>query len=830
MTSNIVNMYNKRSNGYQSVITAFNDKEVRAATLDDVRNATLVYYKDTFRAQKYEQDYGKFGYNNEYLFYIQKYRQVLTTSQFVNFTNSHPDETFALIFNEDGDEKCLWAYDVSVENQTVIHIFNNMAGAGSLQEIAIIKNKFGSYEWDEPEALFEGLKIEPKTFHSAQYNEQVSYQFIFPDDTVQHYDWSVGGYYYGVIRLHWINHRRDSHAGDILRKALQLANHTRVICCYFGGNNYKFTNVINKNGIQDTLMRYGIHTADEDDRCHYDDRFHLDEDPFGADDLDASTIERITEYLSTTLKNKAELEQDDDNDYTSATLLVLDKPMRGCRRPIYHLFYGAKSGDAIDVVDLIRGELEIKGLIPVSAYHLAAKDGKYYRISHNFFGYMKEKIATTEIDQTSFEEWNSEKSIHPELLKALAEYSTTELMLPMVRLLNVIPFGATFIEQLIKTGHIELACELARKIGTEGDNINFRCYSLKDIFIGSNPEATSVMGVLDLSKPCYDFLMECDDHASGNLNKFITRYNAIKRFIPDNIFTTAGSKMVDMYTYLNEKRMISFSGIKGGSVNLLDYPEEMKQIYKMMNKIPTKFSNPSLKDTAMTKYKEIVKVYFNLIIGEINPASELVFLEFGLGMPTEAEVLDMLTRREKAANNALDNYKAKLDAARRARLESQFAIRRKQVAKLETTKEFEKKRDYTVIAPSAIFGEDDCYSIEHEGKCMDHCVYRNYSTDIAEGKYTVVYLRHKKNPEDGWVTIGITEDGRINQTYTFHDRTISPEAAQAIVEWAESKAGLGTFKSEGRLISPGGWNYAVPLPKLPDVDKDWLKKLQTITE
>ena len=87
-------------------------------------------------------------------------------------------------------------------------------------------------------------------------------------------------------------------------------------------------------------------------------------------------------------------------------------------------------------------------------------------------------------------------------------------------------------------------------------------------------------------------------------------------------------------------------------------------------------------------------------------------------------------------------------------------------------------------------------------------------------------MRLSKNPATPYVTIGINRSGRINQTYTEHDRPITEMQAQAIVKWAKSKKGLVTFKSEGRDTNPGGWPYGVSVPDLPPVTNEtWLKKL-----
>ena len=78
------------------------------------------------------------------------------------------------------------------------------------------------------------------------------------------------------------------------------------------------------------------------------------------------------------------------------------------------------------------------------------------------------------------------------------------------------------------------------------------------------------------------------------------------------------------------------------------------------------------------------------------------------------------------------------------------------------------------------------------------------------------------------VTIGITQEGRINQTFGVNDQYITKEQAEAIAEWATNRKGMVTFKSEHKDVAPGGWPKGVGIPVLPEPDADWLKKLAEI--
>ena len=88
-----------------------------------------------------------------------------------------------------------------------------------------------------------------------------------------------------------------------------------------------------------------------------------------------------------------------------------------------------------------------------------------------------------------------------------------------------------------------------------------------------------------------------------------------------------------------------------------------------------------------------------------------------------------------------------------------------------------------------------------------------------------MYLRLKDRPDESLVTIGITKDGRINQTYGKNDDQISVEEAMAIAQWAKAKAGFVHFQGERGDVYPGGWNRGAALPSLPMVSEEWQERL-----
>lgn len=794
--------------------------------LTDIDGSTVVYVNDNFRVQSSEPE--KAGYG---IFYIQKYQKILTNPQFCDFIKSHPDEKFLVMDNTHGNATHFWAYTVSEPNQLTLHIFNKMDDVAVMKEVAILRTKFGTVEWEKPEILDDRVKIEAYTDNEGKENECTRHYFSVKGYGSKHYDYASSSYRIGEEDISWINYD-DNHyeTKDIINRALNIPGQTRVLCKYNGGDSYSYEITANKFSLLDPTVRYGIR-GDASDRTYswyIRDRFHTDEEPFPDLPLDEETMSRVKTFMTTVLKNLQK--QNPFHVFWETNLVVLDKPIPGHRRPTYHFLHGILTADTVDVVDVCRGELQIEGMEPVNCYHLRGEDGKYYRISHNFFGKIKSNIKEAEIDVTSFEEWNDTRAVHPELVATLSKYGDKSVDLTLIRLLNTLPFGVTFIEQLIKTDHVQLGHYLARKIRTEADNPNYRCSSLTDILPGVNPDGTTILEVMNMTKPCYNYLMEDIDETNSSLGKFIAKYKAVKCFLPDGIFTSAGSKSVEEYMWLYNKNKHYTQGLVHCEIiDFINYPEEVKTIYKMYQKIDRVFKGDALWD-ATRKYSEIVGAYIKMKNIGFNPSEQLVFLEFGLGMGVK-EALDMLDRREKAANNAIENCRAKLEEPIRQAVEKTYDSRKAAIKKLESDKKLEKDpafEKYIVIAPSRIYDKEDTRSIEHEGRYMDHCVYNAYSKDIANGEYTVVYLRSKTSPEDGLVTIGIDERGRINQTYTFHDRGISKEQAAAIVAWAKSKEGLVWFNTDSGAVCPGGWNCSVPVPALARPDPEYIKKLSTV--
>lgn len=806
-------------------------------SLEVLNGATTVYFKSRFTVQKYEQDYDT---NQTQIYFVQKYNQIFTAVQFIDFVRKHPEENFVLTSDDYAEANCIYVFSEAVPYQVTLHCFNSMEGDGLFHEIAIIKNTYGECTWEEPLIFTNKVKIVQEHGNYGR-NENIYHRFSIPSENAY--------YNRDTTSVRWINNGSNSiNTYDLLAKILIIPNKTRVVFNYTGGDSYNFDVVLSQLGLEEPQKRYGIDPNAISHSWYCNDYYHTGADdtfPEGSD-LSESTWERVKAHILNVLETKEGKISSLNNtrtyygrnnnaqDVSATRLLVITRPLPGHRRPTYHYILGISSAGATDVVEIARGELQTADMTPVNIYYLNANTGKFNRVSHRLLGALRnDLVEKCEIDKVSFTEWNEDKnSSNKELMKTLAECGLEDFDLPKVKLLRKLPFGMLFIEQLIKGNYKTLAFSLAEKITGEADNWNYVCNSLTDVLPGCNPDGRSLMEVLNMNKPCFNFLMS--DMGDINLNTFITKYKTMKKLVEGGILTANNSKLVDQYMTLDNRDRNTWRCGTGRYLDIADYPEDLKSVYKMTNRLDALFGKESNNSyDANRRYREICSAYFQFKDFGWSPEENKIFIEFSLGTD-QYKALQELSEREKAANTALKIYRAKIEEVQRKRIEDSFAARNNALKKLESTETLRKEssifKPYTVIKPTQIYGEDVAGSIEKEGRDMDHCVFRQYADTIARGEYTVMYLRYANSPEESLVTIGITSDGRINQTYVKHDYGITETQAAAIVEWAKSKKGLVTFKNnDGRNVSPSGWCYSVDLPDLPRPDKTWLAKLARTT-
>lgn len=801
---------------------------IEGVSLERLLNMSLVCVTYGFAAQdKNQTDW------HTKIYYVPTRESIYTKEQIRKLFDENPNEEFLLVDNNYSRFNNLWAYVDTKDNALKSTIIGLGVKTGKMIPLAELNNKFGEAKWDN-----DNCKILDK--------EAVEHMYL---DTSRHYrDDDEGNPYHIVLHTEPKSgyktdiynflvvgnvEGRQCDSSSLIRDYLQIPGKTRLILEIYNDNlSYKIG--INELALESPTKRLGIRvTRDPNENRYYDSYkyklFHADEEFDDGAELDSATFGRIVNEI--TEKLKAGEGKEPNMDYYQRRsivrvydVLAISSPVGGHRRPTYHLIRGFKVGEAIDVVEICRGELLIKDMLPVSCYYLNGLNGKYCLVSHRLFSAVKEIVQRAHVDETTFQTWTEERSLHPSLLKAVAACASGSISLPTIKQFNKIPFGALFLEHLIKQKCFKTAEFFSSYITERADNMNYVCSSLEDILPGCDPEGSSLSKILNFDKIVTEMLLKEEPQ------NFIDRYIALRRFCADGV-TKDRLEMVDKYMNLVSEGWSQWRCRTGRTVNIIDYPADLKSVNKMLTKIKSFFIQKNSWE-AKRHYQEIVEAYFQFKDFGWDPEKYQIFIEFGLGSDEEA-AMEMLRDRERAANTALAIYNDKIDEIAHRESEAKYAYRKKHaLSKLESTATMAKAKrslfdKYIVIAPSQIYGETVVGSIEKEGSDMGHCVYRSYAGQIANGEYTVMYLRLKDEPEKSLVTIGIDRKGRINQTFGLHDSQITREQAEAILEWANAKKGLVNFKSEHYDVRPGGWNPSVSIPETEEItDKDWLKKLR----
>ena len=800
--------------------TGFN--EVRwKPSIEEMRTATVVFVTDGFKAQGYD------GSTSKSLYYVSKNKTIYNKDQFTKLVMENPDELFMLVSDYKANEYDIWTFVDSTTNNLQLTFFKFNGKTGTMVKIAYMRNKPGTCIWDENSITFNPDYVKKFEKSENSYSSQQDYwqMALKLKDSDARYHTTQNTFY--IIGEDDYNGQKNTL--NIMVEYLKLPGKTRIVS-EIGYSEIYHKVSTDETAMKDVTTRYGIrdNKAMRDYYCYR--HIHFDEVFDEGADLDKTTWERVSNHIKSVLEGGAGT-QERIGEYNNKvgiktkSMIVISAPIGMHRRQTYHYIKGFLSNGTVDIVELARGELLMKDMTPVNCYYLCS-NGKYVRVSHGLYGDIKNTMVGIEVDKVSFEEWNESKSIHPELLNAITAAGDA-IKLEKVKLFNRVPFGALYLEHLIKGANYDLAENFAEYITERADNMNYVCGSLRDVLPGCNPDGTSLMKVMDMNKPCFDLLMT---YSHSGTNQFIAAYKAIKRLIPGGIVTKESEKIFRQYMELYGMNWVEYRCRTGRTVNIIDYPAEIKSIYKMINKIRNAFPADSYEP--MRNYEEIVMAYFQFKDFGWEPADSQIFIEFGLGDLSETR--KMIRDREHAANVALSIYEDKIDELAHQRAENHYAHRMDALNKMVSTQKMAKGsksgllKKYVITAPTQIYGEDVVGSIEKEGRDMRHCVYRSYAGQIAGGTYTVLYLRLAKATEQSLVTIGITNEGRINQTFGVDDTEITKEQAEAIVEWATQREGMVTFKSEHKDVFPGGWARGVNVPSLPEPNAEWLRKLAEI--
>ena len=815
------------------------NKGKRPLTPQDITEMTLIIEKDGFEVQNFEENL-----ESTRIFYIQKYNVVLTAPQVEEFCDQHANELFLLVDNYNADMDDIWFYVISETDNLTVYCYHAVGG-GHMSHFATLHNVPGESTWQEPQLVpgsqCLGIDTEDKHY-SYRTSEPNKFYFKFQKSSSSYINSTDSGQ---IINIHDSKYKINTH--ELMRTHLRIGGRTRITLA--AGYRSFFTYEagrkpqLEKESIN---KRYGLEMNPEYSYSYkWGGQFMYQLHETFESEIPEEDWERIKHRLSLKLEQMDKNDKDAYSKVLQSSSLLITAPIPGHRRPSFHYIVGFRCNHITEIVELSRGELLMKDMLPENIYCLM-EDGRYCLVSHDIKSSMKEMITRTEteIDSISFNKWAEEKSLHPNLLRLLGESYFDTIDLKLVKLFNRIPFGALLIDQLITAGHSELAVQLAEYITSRAYDFNFYCSKLSDLFPGCNGDETSLFKILNINRNVARYLFEDVVTAQD----FITKYTAIHHFGGNQVLTDEIKGNVETYMFLYKKKEHSFRLSWGDrEFDFLNYPKLAKQIVRMRKKIAALqgLTNDQMHDIE-NKYDEIVRAYcsfldYSTIAPEDEkdfwlPEHQRIFVEFSL-LGTETNPLNPIeevSSREKDANRALKVYQAKADEKIKMENEEKFAYRRKTINKLRSLVEFEKTTpafiNYTVIAPTQIYGFDVVGSVEKEAYDLDHCLFRCYTNRIVSGDYTTMWLRLRDHASESLITIGITSDGRIEQTRGQDDRDATPEEAKAIAAWAESKIGLVTFQSEGSDVAPGGWPRGVPVPSLPKPGKDWLARLHQTHE
>lgn len=831
--------YKSLHESYQNVFSICSSEQnenSRPLTPEDIDTMTLIIEKPGFDVQDYED-----GLECTYIYYIQKYKKILTFHQAVEFINQHKEENFLLIGDSCASKTNVWFYMVNKPNNLTLYCFHAVGG-GHMTLFAILRNVPGRAEWQKPEIVSNTcFKIELQERYSSEKNK---FAFFFDPN-----GWRT----YASARP--INFLRDSSFIDtheILERCLYLPGKSRITFRPYSINYKRFFGyVIGKEPEKDDLSiikRYGIPALEDSSLYKYGGGYMYNVCDHLESEISQEDWDRVSRRLTAKLDA---MEQNSTLQYTGkkgqeplyTSTILITEPVKGHRRPTFHFIRAFRNNDVTEIVELSRGELSIKNMNPEEIYCLF-NNGMYYHVSYDIKGDMRDLIndSNTEVDPVTYNKWAEERSLHPELLKLLSESYFETIELETVRLLNKIPFGALLIDQLITSGRAELAINLAAYITERAYDTNYFCSQLSDLFPGCNGEETSLYKILNISRNTAKFLFE--GIGPTEISNFIAKFKAIHYYGGNSVLTDEIIKKVENYLVLfSTGQATTKLGFGDRQFDFIEYPNLVKQVLKMERKISELENVTSQqKNQILTQYKEIVRAYVSFLDyqkiaseeekEQWDPATQRIFLEFSL-TGTPERPLDPVTElelREKHANRALSIYKNKANEEVTKLNEEKYAYRKHHaINKLRSLASLPKENacfaGYVVLVPTQVYGIDVVGSIEKEGCDQNHCLFRQYTNEIVDGHFTPLWLRLEDKPEKSLVTFSLTAEGRIDQTRGEGDRDITVQEAKAIAAWALSKRGMVTFRSERADVAPGGWPSNVGVPSLPKPDKDWLNKL-----
>ena len=138
-------------------------------------------------------------------------------------------------------------------------------------------------------------------------------------------------------------------------------------------------------------------------------------------------------------------------------------------------------------------------------------------------------------------------------------------------------------------------------------------------------------------------------------------------------------------------------------------------------------------------------------------------------------------------HNRIDEFHRSAVAYReKARLEEAQKKYEERLKKIKTLAYEVKDNNRIIVIPKELV------ELVIEGQKLHHCV-GSFTESVAAGRDTIVFLRHKDNPEESYATINLVTDGktwRIDQAHTAYNGSITVEDVDFLKDWAIAKKNI----------------------------------------
>lgn len=498
----------------------------------------------------------------------------------------------------------------------------------------------------------------------------------------------------------------------------------------------------------------------------------------------------------------------------ACALCVTQAPGKSVR-PIGHVIIGVSDGSRREYGLLAVCRLNSK--FEADDVYIKSKTGDWVRTNRLTMKSIKEIFYDAQVIKSTLKNAKNLKNKYAAEAMEKDDDAGGTISMSFLREIASMRFGATFTEQIYRLGYPHIAKETV--LEASDTRAWHRKDSLSDLIPGSAENASSVYLSFGMPKAWGRFVFELiEEDSLASLRNALTAVRLayqyereITKGKPSDASVPDGAKnfaktwiVIQDHAYLRSDRgpgelpEFVLNAYPGDFLGMVD---GLKSFARMLEKVSKALRNNS-KSHEIT---ETFQAYCELkSIGE-SPEELGVLYEYGLPETSSKDIEDMIARRTVHAQAVVRNFQQKINEKAKEENEKRYDAWKPFIRSFERK---DKSKLYSFFIPKSLYGEQESLSVEYEGKHQHNCVFNAYTDRIAKGEYNVVFMRKTSDVDSSLVTIGITADGTISQTFLSHNRFITEGLALAIKQWVEEK------KQKGVKISlstnPGGWPSSVP--------------------